>query len=66
MQDKDINISAVMDNMLDKIYEFETNKKNNLIVYVEFHVDRRTSMNENSGDHQEQLEHLQRGPGLLF
>ena len=33
MQDKVMNISAVMDNMQDKIYEFETNKKNNLIFY---------------------------------
>ena len=32
-QDKVMNISAVMDNMQDKIYEFETNKKNNLIFY---------------------------------
>ena len=32
-QDKVLNISAVMDNMQDKIYEFETNKKNNLIFY---------------------------------
>jgi hypothetical protein len=37
-QDKVMNISAVMDNMQDKIFEFETNKRNNLIFYIVFHM----------------------------